>query len=331
VKSESPPSRIRLFVHAGPPKTGTSAVQHLLRSHDDSVIVYPKLGLWRDGAHHNLVFNFFKDYSRPEVERIDIAAAFAQIGARARETGRGVVVSSEALFGRDVGAFIAALLPEIRAAISDVEILVVYREPFARIASLYNQAVKDSHHRETRGPSEYLRQHAAGLLYAPTLERFSRVGARVRVMNYHPESGFVARFLSHVGFPPSAIPASEARNVSLSVKGLIATLAANRIARSAEHRDELFEALRKIRRLFAPSRFIFDSAAALAVEPLFQRDRESVAKLSGLALPILDLAAQHDMFHVTKAERDEIAQACRDLAAADRDGIAKGVEAYIAK
>ena len=48
-----------LYLHVGPRKTGTSALQHILRNHDNSIVVYPKVGLWGDGSHHGLVFRFF--------------------------------------------------------------------------------------------------------------------------------------------------------------------------------------------------------------------------------------------------------------------------------
>lgn len=62
-----PPGPRRLLIHVGPPKTGTSAVQHYLRSEATPGLIYPEAGRWADGAHHNLVFNFFEDRSCPEV------------------------------------------------------------------------------------------------------------------------------------------------------------------------------------------------------------------------------------------------------------------------
>jgi hypothetical protein len=98
-----------LFIHVGPPKTGTSAIQHLLRSHDDSVVIYPKTALWADGSHHNLAFNFYADFRWPEVVRIDTEAVFDQIAAQAHGTGRNIVISSERLLSTDIGRFITAL------------------------------------------------------------------------------------------------------------------------------------------------------------------------------------------------------------------------------
>jgi hypothetical protein len=76
----------KVFIHVGPPKTGTSAVQHVMRTHDNSQVLYPKVGLWADGSHHNLAFNFYQDFQRPEAVRSDIVAMFALIGVRVRSS-----------------------------------------------------------------------------------------------------------------------------------------------------------------------------------------------------------------------------------------------------
>src|SRR5215469_18919344 len=99
-----------LFLHVGPAKTGTSAVQHFLQRHDNSVVIYPKVGLWADGSHHNLVLNYFGEYARPELVREDPAKLIVRIGDEARGSTRDIVISSEVLAGRkDIAQFVAAL------------------------------------------------------------------------------------------------------------------------------------------------------------------------------------------------------------------------------
>ncbi|HTW31951.1 MAG TPA: hypothetical protein VMD76_09745 [Candidatus Sulfotelmatobacter sp.] len=48
----------KLFVHVGPRKTATSAIQDCLRRHDNSIVIYPKVGLEGPGCHHGLVYAF---------------------------------------------------------------------------------------------------------------------------------------------------------------------------------------------------------------------------------------------------------------------------------
>src|SRR5262249_25017319 len=123
-----------LFFHVGPAKTGTSAVQHFLRRHDNSTVIYPKVGLWDDGSHHNLILNYFSEYTRPEVVREDAAGLLARIGEEARRSNRDIVISSEILAGRkDVTGLTAALEQEIGEPLR-VEIVAVVREHFERAA-----------------------------------------------------------------------------------------------------------------------------------------------------------------------------------------------------
>ena len=318
----------RLYLHIGPPKTGTSAVQHVLRQHDDSVVYYPKSGLWRDGAHHNLAFNFLGDFSRPETEQLDRAALFDEIAEGARRTGKSVVISSELMYSRDLGPFLDALLGAIGASRDQAEIVLAYREPYARAASSYNQLVKDAYYREQRSPGQYLLENVATFLYAPRLAQLAELGVPVKILTY--DSDFANRFLGHIGFPPGEIGAVESRNVSLSVKGLIATLAANRIATSQEHREQLFATLRRLRKFFAPSRFLFDAPSLEAVEPHFAKDRQAQQARWGFVAPLTDLASVRDEFHITRAEADEIDAVCQQLEPADHIAMRQAVASFIA-
>lgn len=41
-----------------------TAVQQLFRNRPELGVIYPRVGLWVDGAHHNLTFNFFGGSAR---------------------------------------------------------------------------------------------------------------------------------------------------------------------------------------------------------------------------------------------------------------------------
>jgi hypothetical protein len=151
-----------LFIHVGPAKTGTSAIQDVLRKHDNSAVIYPKVGLWADGSHHNLILNFYEDYARPEVVRENIDGLLDRIGAEAGTSHRNVVISSEILGGRQrPGKFIRALAARLGPDF-EVEIVAGIREHFERAASVYNQRVKDAVTRETCDPDEFLVERARG-------------------------------------------------------------------------------------------------------------------------------------------------------------------------
>ena len=291
-----------LYIHVGPPKTGTSAVQDVLRSQDNTVLVYPKCGQWGDGSHHNLVFNFFGDYARAETVREDIDALFGRVAAEAGQSNGNVLISSEVLFGRKrapdfVQALLSRLGPDFRA-----EVLFVARDHFERAASVYNQRVKDWVFRERRDPDEFLTQQASGLGYEQTLRRLTESQLDVRVLNYHPAHDFVVRFLTHVGFMEEQIAAPRMRNVSLSTKALLATLVANRVAANADARTRIVSALRKMPGGYAPSQFIFRPDAVAAAETVFAPDRVFLRREFGIEFPSNNAAHRSCAFQISAEE-----------------------------
>jgi hypothetical protein len=69
----------KLFIHAGPTKTGTTAIQNFLRDYDGSQVLYPKTGQFGSGAHHNLVYNFLDDFSNSGAVRDDCESMFERV------------------------------------------------------------------------------------------------------------------------------------------------------------------------------------------------------------------------------------------------------------
>lgn len=293
-----------LYLHVGPPKTGTSAIQHALRAHDDSVVIYPKVGLWADGAHHNLVFNFFEIYLWPQMVKRSRAELLDELSQSFGASERDVVISSEVLFGRaGLGHFVDALASLSSSPIA-IEAIAVCREHFALAASQYNQQVKDPVTMERDTPDDYLRRAAAKIGYIPQLRALRQMGAAVTVMPYEPAGTLVARFLTHVGFPADRISAAATLNVSMSRKALVATLAANNVARDIAERNRFSEALRKMPQFAAPPGFIFGAEAARRADEHFCIERQVLALEFGV---VLQPPCFHDWgLHLDYAELGEI-------------------------
>jgi hypothetical protein len=125
-------------------------------------------------------------------------------------------------------------------------------------------------------------------------------------MNYHPSETFAPRFFSHVGISAWRELANESRNVSLSTKGLIALLAANRVAKSADDRARYFATLRGLRKMYASSPDIFSPAAKAEANQIFENDRAALLDEFGLELPEPKNLDAPSRFAITRSELEEI-------------------------
>jgi hypothetical protein len=312
------PDRRRLILHVGPPKTGTSAVQHVLRGHSAPNVYYPPIGLWYDGAHHGLVFNFFKDYRRPDTQPGDGEAMLWEIAGRCRDFDGTTVLSSEHFLDYDFEDFTRQLLTLLGRDAPAVEIVFVCRDHFERASSLYSQHIQDPYVDESRSPGEYLVGNAGSLTYMPVLERLRACGFPLHVMSYHPSEAFLPAFLDYIGFAWNDEFLQYRRNLSLSIKALVAMLAIKQVFRGMEERNLCRALVRNMPGCFGDSQFVFDPAATQAVVPLFERDRALLAAEHGLHLPPKKEAWDQDRFGLTERELAEIEAVFEGLGLAGR-------------
>ena len=303
-------------------------MQHFLQRHDNSIVIYPKVGLWADGSHHNLILNYFGEYTRPEVVREDAAVLLARIGEEAKRSGRDIVISSEVLSGRkDVAGFSAALEREVGEPLR-VELVAVAREHFERAASLYNQRVKDAVTGETRDPDEFLAAHARSLCYANLLKRLRKTGFDVSVLNYHPAENCVQRVLAKFGFPDKVVANYPARNVSLSRPALVASLAANRVTVSADERNRFTAALRRMTGFYAPGELIFGTEGVFAADRLFAKDRNFLLRRFGIEFELPDFSGDRARFGVDDGEFGHIREVAGKFGGFG-EKIIEGVRPYV--
>jgi hypothetical protein len=282
----------------GPPKTGTSAIQSVLRDHDNSVVIYPKTGLFGVGGHANLVWTFFQ-LKRTAARTFDLGRLLAEFASATKGNSLDVVVSSETLtepFGscRDVGSFVSALTACVGEPLR-VELLLTCREHFSWAASVYAQRVKGFRFSERRNPDEFLHDFASKLLYAPLIHALRKSGLELSVLSYHPSHDWVVRFLSHLGFPRNSVPTTEIKNISLSPKALIARYAANQVLQKDKQR-EFLRSLKTMPNFSASAQFIFGREAAAHADSLFGADREFLTDEFGIQLPVPDWNTQESKF-----------------------------------
>ena len=188
----------------------------------------------------------------------------------------------------------------------------MFREHFEWCASLYNQRVKDFAFAERGSPNEFLQRSPETLSYAPMLTRLRSTGLPLRAMSYHPAESFVARFLTTLGFPPGT--SAEWRNMSISLKGLIAMLAANNVASTPQERAQCFAEMRRMRRFFGPIGPIFSHDAMMAVDPVIRRDRDYIAKTYQIELPQPHVPGPAEpVFRIDRNQYTEIEAAAKHL------------------
>lgn len=312
-----------LFVHVGPRKTGTSALQQVMREHDNSVVVYPKVGLWDDGSHHGLVFRFRGVERRgtqpmatartDKTEALeDAGTLFRKVEAEVARSDKDILISSETLrLGSQVEEFVNALRPHVGGPSTKVKLLVTYREHFARAASWYNHRVRAVG--ETRTPDEFLNNVAESLCYAPLLRDFAKLKFDVTVLAYEPAESTIARILAHIGFPASAMPEAPASRVSLSPKGLLTKLAINNCVADPTRNRECYRRFRKLPGLYARSKFIFGAEAAAKAEGIYRPDREYLRNGFGLDTETTPEERRAAALYVRTEDFEEISTIAREM------------------
>jgi hypothetical protein len=298
-----------LYVHVGPMKTGTTAIQRVMQQYDNSLIIYPKVGLWNDGSHHGLVFKFFGEPTGNKIPG-DIDGFFAKIAEESKYAEQNVLISSETLIDRDCEGFIRALLPHVSDAQMKVEILVACREHFSKAASLFNHRLREG---VPPHPDQFLQRHAASLCYAPLIKKLQKSPFKVTTLNYHPSESWVTRFLAHVGLPEYQIPQIEEMRVSLSPKATIAKLGINRLKLSKEERHHYLRRFKKMPESRVASKFIFGPEAAAAAERIFSEDRQFLLHERGLHLAAPDIKTQENMLFINAEEFSEIVAVAQKL------------------
>lgn len=147
---------MRVVVHAGMPKTGTSAVQRAWRGHAAPEFEYGDLGR----ANHSLpLLTIFEDpdtlarhqglwprgaaaLDRLPEERRNLAARLdAQLG-RLRGTDTTLLLSAETLWSARAAGAVGRLADHLRARADEVRVLAYIRPPLSYAASAFQQRLK---------------------------------------------------------------------------------------------------------------------------------------------------------------------------------------------
>ena len=214
---------VELIVHVGDGKTGTSAIQKVLRDHRTRLAADATLflGLMLERApvrkyawqHAGKIEAFHR--LPPGQATAELADVLAAAVAEAKRTGiRRLVWSNETLLGRSATTIEA--LKALTPGAADVTVVAYVRRPdrWARSAYVQWGLKHKSYPGPIRGFAEWSAKHKFAL--APKLHAWvAAFGGRVLVRNYDATQDVTRDFVAAIGLDPSAFPGVR-RNVPLA-------------------------------------------------------------------------------------------------------------------
>lgn len=231
----------KLFVHVGPGKTGTSAIQGYFRDHETTTVLYPESGRWPDGAHHKLVFAFEGKSLHGQIGIPPWKDLSRQLDEEVAGSTKNVLISSEI----STHEFVKALQTLLARHRLNASLIITFRPPLERAASSYNQGVKDSIVGLREDPDAYLLNETDRFLFRPFFEGWYSLGLPVTVLPYRDDLPLVQRFGQAIGLDLPAEVGGTRRNRSMGGSALLTILLANKLMQSEQERRSFFELIRQ--------------------------------------------------------------------------------------
>jgi hypothetical protein len=271
---------MRLVIHAGASKTGTSAFQAAMSEAYDlnreQGFLYPQAGRWLDGSHHELAFAV-----RPLphlTSAISLEAILAELDREIVEASPKTVLLSSELFpylleSKEFDAF-------VEAKFSEVVLGYVVRRQSEMLLSLYNQIVKDSVQAFTGTPFECFIANIRSLNFYEIIKRWRASGPDAVVLATYDEN-YLPGFLSRLGLP--TVDAGDAGlprvNVSLPHAWLDIVRMANARLGTMEARERFVGIIRGLDPPVCSGRSVLYSVAEQeAVDAFFEEGNRELAR-----------------------------------------------------
>ncbi|MFV8781644.1 hypothetical protein ACNKU7_04400 [Microbulbifer sp. SA54] len=301
---------MKLILHAGPEKTGTSAVQASLFSIRDKLlskgILYPDVCLWGDKSHHRLAFSMFEIDAWGERELFgDLLARLEnEIIASRCET---VILSSELLKKAFSCGNFSKFSNFVEKLFSDVIVVLVFREQVSWLASVYNQMVKDPVTKCGLTFSEFVKEedNVDAMDYYSIASGWRSVPfvSRVLALNYAEAKNDVAPFFfSSIGFSSElvesvSVVSPEVVNQSLDRPHLDLIRFFNRFEMPADERHRLNREIVSLVdsdfNYLAPERSIIKSGDVEFIREHCLRSNQALKDEFGVMLVLPDSALYH--------------------------------------
>ena len=193
---------MKLVIHPGWPKTGTSALQdYFVRNYENyrrERVVYPLAGRYIDNAHHGLALSL---QPRPGLTcEMDASELIRKIEEESRDAET-VIISSELsplYFNIDI-------MSKFLCNFKEVALLFTLRPQSDLFSSLMKQWIKDPAIILGLSPMELLREHSSTLNYEAEIERWtssvpSHVALSVNLVTYSSDR-LIQSVLGSLGLP----------------------------------------------------------------------------------------------------------------------------------
>lgn len=231
----------RLYIHLGPSKTGTSAIQGFFRDQVPTSILYPETGRWPDGSHHKLFFAFD---GKTQYGTIDIPTwvqLCQELDKEILSSQKDILISSEL----SSLAFVKALVSLLSKHELDIHLILTVRNPLERAASSYNQEVKDTVIGLAENPDEFLLKRKMNFCFKPLYEKWCVLNLPLIVIPYKNELPLIQRFSAAIGLNIEVLDTKKRPNKSIGGAALLAILIANKLLNNETQRRAFFTQLRE--------------------------------------------------------------------------------------
>ncbi|GAB2695548.1 hypothetical protein [Aliiglaciecola aliphaticivorans] len=231
----------KLFIHLGPSKTGTSAIQGFFRDNSSNTIIYPETGRWPDGSHHKLAFAFEGKNRHGLINIPSWTDLTTELEREIATSQKNVLISSEVSSVK----FVKALIALLKQYKFEINLILSVRNPIERAASAYNQHVKDEVVGLTEMPDEFLLGRKTDFNFRPLYEKWLALNLPIIVIPYKSERPLIERFSSAVNAEVDLFHTEKRPNKSMGGAALIAILISNKLSKNEQQRRLFFDQIRQ--------------------------------------------------------------------------------------
>ena len=170
---------MKLYLHIGVEKTGTSSIQHFFDKNRQTLlnkygILYPETGLWMDKSHHALAFAVTSDTlhsNNPENIETIFINLLNEIKSKKPDS---VFISSEIFRALHQTNKFDVFNKLIQKHFSEVILVVYLRNQPYWLMSMYNQYIKDNIIKFKAPFSEFYKKMRDGIDYSDILSAWSK-------------------------------------------------------------------------------------------------------------------------------------------------------------